>query len=446
MFLSFVRGLSIVYCAVYLYKKLMNISARSRLSVLFDCGVSVFAGLLCCVLEAYFPLFRVAGLSLIVFVYMVLYYEQPIYAAGAVTVIAMGLSLLCFVFAVMLASMIATAVFLISKPIAEVLSTATIFRVTCSILQIFAAWLPFRIKRFRNGMPFLQTVKFDEPCLFVGIFLIACTMFIPVEGDIAYQISAILAFGMLLFIIWHNRLIQAHLLERAERRAQTVEAERDQLEAEANEAGNELLKQYHSEKRLANAIQTMARNSDATDAGVDSVNVTLRYMAQLAENQHVRFDHPPVKDVRRFVEEKHITEVHLATLLGDLIENALIAVRPANTKYINLIAEIGQSWDAPTIRVYDSGIPFTPETIRKLGIENATTHRADGGSGLGLLVAFDILRTCKATFIIDEMMEKTEYTKSVSVRFDGLNQIRIKTDRPELLEIKAERSDIIFGQ
>lgn len=427
MFLSLTRGFSIVFCAVNLYKRLMNLSGRQKSAAHFDLGLSALAALCCFWLERYIPLCRIAGLTVIVLCYMALVYKQSVYTSVTVTVIAVGLSLLCYVLAGIVASLIVTVLFLISNA-AEILVTGPILRIAVGVLQILIAWLPFRFERLRAGMPFLQRARFDEPCLFVGIFLIAATMLIRTEGDVVYQVGAILAFGMLLFVIWHNRLIQTYLLEKAWHHAKA-------MEAEANEAGDELLRQYHSQKRMTSAIRTMIRNNDAADAGVDSVAVTLRYMAQLAENQHVSFEAPTIGDVRQLVDGRYITEIRLATLLGDLIENALVAVRPVGEKHILLAVEDKQP---PAVCVYDSGVPFEPETIRKLGIERASTHRGEGGSGLGMMVVFDILRFCKASLIIDELPDRPGYTKAVSVRFDELGQIRIKTERPEILEIERD--------
>lgn len=437
MFLSFVRWLSIVYCAVYIYKKLMNISVHPKKDSIIDFCFSALAGLLCCVVDAYMPVCRVAGVAVFVLGYMVLQYKQPTFAAVVMTVIALGFSLLCFVMAGIFEGLIVTMVYLLSPLADETIVTEPLIRVTGAAFQILIAWLPFRIKPLRAGMPFLQKVRFDEPCLFVGAFLIVSTMLIRSESDIVYQVGAILAFGMLLFIIWHNRLIQTFLLERAQNRAKV-------MEAEADEAGDELLKQYHSQKRLASAIQMIVRDGDASEAGVDSVGVTLRYMARLADNQGVCFERPPLEMVRQLVEERCITEIQLATLLGDLIENALAAMRTVESKNLALTVINGGVSDTPEFWVYDSGIAFKSETIRKLGVERATTHPTDGGSGLGMLVVFDILRSCKASLIIDELPERPEYTKSVSICFDELGQIRIKTDRPEILEIWAERRDILF--
>ena len=73
-----------------------------------------------------------------------------------------------------------------------------------------------------------------------------------------------------------------------------------------------------------------------------------------------------------------------------------------------------------------------------------TTHGDSGGSGIGLMTAFEILRTCKASFLLDECINNTPYSKVISICFDGLGQIRIHSRRPEILDLSKERTDMIF--
>lgn len=55
--------------------------------------------------------------------------------------------------------------------------------------------------------------------------------------------------------------------------------------------------------------------------------------------------------------------------------------------------------------IYDSGIEFELETLKKLGLERITTHKKTGGSGIGFMTTFETLKECKASLIIEENMK-----------------------------------------
>jgi hypothetical protein len=82
--------------------------------------------------------------------------------------------------------------------------------------------------------------------------------------------------------------------------------------------------------------------------------------------------------------------------------------------------------------VEDSGIPFKVETLVNLGIKKTTTRADEGGSGLGYMTIFEILRECNASLIITEYEpEKLSFTKSIAVRFDHKGEHILQTNRVE---------------
>ena len=176
---------------------------------------------------------------------------------------------------------------------------------------------------------------------------------------------------------------------------------------------------------------------------IDPADLILQYTAQKAEAESVDFQFTAAGRVKSLFDSV-LSGDELSTVLGDLLDNALAAVRYADTKNIRLhIAAVNGS---PVISVMDSGIDFAPDTIQRLGKECATTHPGDGGSGLGLMSVFDTLRRHNASFELDETSRDREklYTKAVLLCFDSLRQTRIKSDRPEMIKIENKRTDILF--
>ena len=68
------------------------------------------------------------------------------------------------------------------------------------------------------------------------------------------------------------------------------------------------------------------------------------------------------------------------------------------------------------------------------------------GTGIGFMTTFETMKETKASLIIDEMreMSNTDYTKSVTIRFDGKNEYRIKSYRSDEIKKKMKDNRIII--
>ena len=81
--------------------------------------------------------------------------------------------------------------------------------------------------------------------------------------------------------------------------------------------------------------------------------------------------------------ENIIDENLLNTLLADLGENAVIATNKSDTRHIFLSLGVRDGYYY--VHVFDSGLCFEPEVIKHLGKARYTTHKEEGGSGIGLI-------------------------------------------------------------
>ena len=191
MFLSIARGSFIAYCSLFLYRKLMCLSRSNKTSVIFDICVSLLSGWLMCMLESYLPIFRIAGIVILIVCYIRFGYKQPMNTAVVVTVISLGFSLLFFILAGILESIALTIISAVTSTELSYLVRRPIPRIIAGAIQLLLACIPFRFDRLKNGMPFLQSVTFDEPCLLVGVLLVASTMLIRTENDTSYLVGAV---------------------------------------------------------------------------------------------------------------------------------------------------------------------------------------------------------------------------------------------------------------
>ena len=119
-----------------------------------------------------------------------------------------------------------------------------------------------------------------------------------------------------------------------------------------------------------------------------------------------------------------LPEQDAATLLADLVENAIIAVRASGGPG-RVLVELVQAEGCPTIRVSDSGVPFPPEVAANWGVRRVTTHGDDGGSGIGLMSTYEICQRHRASFSVQALPPGGPYTKTLTVRFDGDRGFRL---------------------
>ncbi len=133
----------------------------------------------------------------------------------------------------------------------------------------------------------------------------------------------------------------------------------------------------------------------------------------------------------------------LVTLIGDHLRDAIIAINSGNNKYRSIVAILGTKDKIYEFCVYDTGIEFEIDTLLKLGLEPVTTHKDNGGTGIGFITTFETLKATKASLIIEEKheMRDNDYTKAVIIRFDGRNEYKIRSYRAKdiLKVLKSNR-------
>jgi nitrogen fixation/metabolism regulation signal transduction histidine kinase len=131
-----------------------------------------------------------------------------------------------------------------------------------------------------------------------------------------------------------------------------------------------------------------------------------------------------------YMTENTIAPGKLETLIGDLLQNALIAVNASDASIRSIMAVIGETGDCYEFTVYDGGVPFEVDTLVRLGTERVTTHAEEGGSGVGFMKTFEIMRECNASLIITEIKSGV-FSKAITIRFDGENQYKIASFRSD---------------
>jgi signal transduction histidine kinase len=361
--------------------------------------------------------------------------------------------------------------------------------IAIGLLEFLLTTIPFKTRRLKNGMP--SIIKYGTSdigtYLNISVLLAFSTFSISQDDELVYVIPMffILICGVSVIFWWRSRVTRKYIEDAKAREMAELQNTIQEKDAELErlrQHNEELSKIIHKDNKLIPAMELAVRehlmfveNSEhdkqifrgrqllerleiisqeragivksyetaykklpSTD--VLSVDSLMAYMLQKAKAHQISFDLSVSGSVKYLIEHI-IDESDLNTLLADLVDNAIIATKQCEKKHI--MSYIGIYHDFYRIDIYDSGVPFEVETIADIGLKRTTTHLNDGGSGIGLMTAFEILSKYQASFEIDQRLHNDLFEKKVSVCFDTLGQYRLKSNRDDIPDLALARPDIV---
>ena len=202
---------------------------------------------------------------------------------------------------------------------------------------------------------------------------------------------------------------------------------------------NDLTKEYTDK---AQEIKTLDK---LPTTGIVEIDDMFKYMQSECDSKKIQFNLKINGNIYHMINNK-IPQSRLVTLIGDHLRDAIIAIDFSNNTFKSILAVLGENNGVYEFCVFDTGIEFKIDTLLNLGLKPATTHKDSGGTGIGFMTTFEIMKETKASLIIDEMreMSNTDYTKSVTIRFDGKNEYRIKSYRNDEIKKKMKDNRIII--
>lgn len=202
---------------------------------------------------------------------------------------------------------------------------------------------------------------------------------------------------------------------------------------------NDLTKEYTDK---AQEIKTLDK---LPTTGIVEIDDMFKYMQSECNSKKIQFNLKINGNIYHMINNK-IPQSRLVTLIGDHLRDAIIAIDFSNNTFKSILAVLGENNGAYEFCVFDTGIEFKIDTLLNLGLKPATTHKDSGGTGIGFMTTFETMKETKASLIIDEMreMSNTDYTKSVTIRFDGKNEYRIKSYRSDEIKKKMKDNRIII--
>ena len=458
MIIIFIRNFTIAFWLLFIFVKSLNLKPTMKI-VSAQLVYSVAISLLIVTINSLIPemIAIVTVVSACVFNKIVskLKWNTVI----ATTVIACGISYALSAMSIVLSSIIFGFAFGADGANNKSLSLLL-------ICVFFIMWICvlglFRIKRFKSGFPFLHDKNIN---LIGALIALIISFYYTVVNIIANRTTlldvasllplfSIVVCAILIIIWWRTGITKTY---RDYLNSQEVEelnatiAAKDARIAEVEKSNAYLSRQIHSDNKLIPALQNAVRTlsaeyseelaNDILDeldrvsaerklalqqykkatqklplTQITSLDITLDYMKQKACDSGIEFDVIISGNIKDMI-KNHISEELLRTMTADLLENAIIATKSCETRRILLT--IGICDDCYVVQVEDSGVAFEAETLQELGKKRTTTHADEGGSGIGMMEVFEIMRDTGASLYIEKLCDSRGFTKRVSVRFDG---------------------------
>lgn len=382
-----------------------------------------------------------------------------------------------------------TAAFIISTPIATLLYyTADIYNYSLSVMtiilalvisvfQLIFAFGIFKIKRIKNGLPKIMKTINGDVGIIISFAILFCIIVMMFEGISSIYISvfvlAVIIFSLIL-ILWYQKKIQSNYINEAQSRnidilEQTVNEQKTELErlskiihkdnkviSALELSVQEIYKEVQGEKgiKLLDELKILTderrvilddyeTNSKELLAktNIFSTDIILNYLFKRSLENKIDFGVTLTGDIHEMTEYT-VNVRDLNTMLADLGENAIIAVKNSDCENGRILVSIGSKGDCCRFDIMDNGIPFEPSVILNLNRKRFTTHKDQGGSGIGLMTTYELMKKYCASFEIEEFTDNSLFTKRVSVIFDGRMQTRVISKREEILAACSRRADI----
>ena len=337
----------------------------------------------------------------------------------------------------------------------------------------------FRIKRFKKGFVFLQKQLKNEyfdlliltiSCviLFTIVILSNYDQLISKKLTLALIILAIMMFVTIqksLELYYKQRMLVKDL-EETKKELEDKKAEVAELEKENLNFSKISHTIAHRQKSLEHKLEELNMNSEISSelgariedltkdlrketpvelskTGISVIDDMLSYMQSECIKNKIDFQLQLNGNIYTMTNH-YIGKDELEILLADHIKDAIIAIGYVDSVNKSILVRLGKIDGIYSLYIYDSGIEFEIDTFKELGIKPSTTHKDNGGTGMGFMNTFDTLRKYKASLEIDEIGKpcKDNFTKVLKFKFDNKNEFKIKSYRKDEIKKKDKENKL----
>lgn len=471
MITSILKLLTIFWCSIYISFKSLHLATTRQIA-----KISILATILT-TFSYFLYIYAVETryiIPLILFWFILSFLNHKPQASFVITTISFGIS---FSLYTIVSAIVLILVFPYYNSVLNF--PYVLLSVFTGILQIFITIKLFQIKRFRNGMPFLQYTNTLNIATVLCLISCCCMIYMTLN----YKNSNLQIFAFLFFLFTFTSLIywwQAQITKTYRRRLELRELE--SLRAELLEM-NEVVQQLKDDnERLArishrdNSLISALRDSTLKYLSTDYENPKealevrqklIQNINALSEGRASALPNYEKKTARDFdtglplldellhhmdgvaIENGIILAVHFSVLLNDfvpaaiseedlvhtvddLLKNAYKSTLTHEKRLVQLqFFKLGKHF---VVEVADNGIPFEARSLVNMGLEALTTY--EDGSGIGLMDIWGTKEKYRATYHLDEYETSTPFSKKISLIFDKKNRFSILTSRKnEILKI-----------
>ncbi len=469
-------------CSLYAYVKITD----SKLKPIHLLYIPAFA--VCSAgLHFVWVYFRLAVPVALLFICVLAFFigfRRRFYSTLSLSTMALGMTVFFMAVSTAIASL---AMLLLDRFIPENFKDLFIVSIF-SVLMILLTLLIFKIKKIKKRIVPITNDDVYEKLLFISVLSIfGMTLTFTTDREATFlEIGFIfISFCCLSIILgWRKMTANSYRKNILDRNVEVLEYSAREYNAERErlaEQNSELAKIIHRDNKLLPAMELSVRSllerypddkqakellqglnklfaeranavesfrSEATilqtsgDVTIDSV---LGFLNAKAADYKVEFTAEAEEGAVEFFREQFKELTDFNAILCDLGENALIAAKHVENGKVKAVLDYAGG--IATLKLYDNGAPFDEKVIAEMGRTEITTHKNDGGSGIGLVTAFKILKKYSASICIDEVLaddacKADGYAKCIVIRADGNGLRVIKTGRDSVKKIAASRSDL----
>lgn len=352
-----------------------------------------------------------------------------------------------------------------------------------ALVQAILLFLFWKIKRIRNGITFLKKWKNDE---YINLLLLnasSAILFLIViisnyqEGITSKFGVMLIIFAIVMFItIWkslqlyYKQQMLEKVLEKTQKDLADKTEEVKKLEAE-NLSFSEISHSIaHRQDSLKHKLEKLSKNTEFADeisinAQIDNITKDLRKKTKIElektgiEIVDDMLDCMQAKCVENDIDfqlqingniyhmiNNYIPKEDLEILLADHIKDAIIAINHCENINKSILVKIEKIDGIYGVYFYDSGIEFEFNTLLNLGKIPITTHKSEGGTGMGFMNTFKTLSKTKGSLEIEEIGKpsKSNFTKVLKFKFNNKNEYKIISYKGKELKEKDEENKLII--
>lgn len=320
-------------------------------------------------------------------------------------------------------------------------------------------------KKLKNGIIFSNSSKNDEQFDLLILNISTIILFLIEMFKICNNIttigkmgSGIVVLSLIMFAtikksfqVYYKQKLLFQQLAEANNEIQEKQKEIERLEEENLNFSKRSHSMAHKQKALEYKLNQLLMNEETTKeigiaaeikelskelyqkpieeltkTGIQKIDDMLKFMQSECIKNNIDINLQITGNVYHII-NNIITVEQLEILIADHIKDAIIAIKHTDNVNKSILVKLGKIDECYGLYIYDSGIEFEKETLENLGKKPSTTHKDEGGTGMGFMNTFDTLRSCKGSLIIKEIGKpsKDNFTKIIMIKFDGQNEYKV---------------------